>query len=103
MLGIGFVRVSADGGGDACCGWVEVERGQVMEHIEAMASELNEFGWRKLRAETGAVDVAANGSDGSDGAEGVEDFIAADVAGVEDVIDAAQGADGFGPQETVRV
>ncbi len=93
----------ADDGGDSGGGWVEVERGKIVEHIEAVPGEFDEFGGWKLGAGAGAVDVSADGGDGREGAERVENLNVANIAGVEDVIDAAQGSDGFRTQKAMRV
>ena len=49
------------------------------------------------------VDVAADGCDGGNLAEGVEDVRVADVAGVEDVLDATECIEGLWAEQAVGV
>lgn len=103
MLDGRLVRVPADDGRDAGRGWVEVEGGEIMQHVEVVSGKLDELGGRKLGAWAEAVDVSAYGGDGGDGAEGVDNRRVADVTGVEDVIDAAESGEGFGAEQAVSV
>ena len=55
------------------------------------------------RAAAEIVDVAGAGRDGRDGAQLVEHRFAADVAGVKDVVDAAEGLEHFGAEQAMRI
>lgn len=96
-----------DGGEFGGCG-VEVERLEVVEHVEVEARarrvlDEDDFGLGQAGAGVAAVDVAADGGDGGDPGERVEDGDFAHVAEVEDAVDAAEGGDGFGTEEAVGV
>lgn len=74
-----------------------------MQHVDAVAGQLNEFGGRKLGAGSEGVDVAANSREGCDGAESSEDCGVSDVSGVEDMFYTMQRGKGFGTEQAVGV
>jgi hypothetical protein len=82
---------------------LDVEVGKVVEHVDEAAAELEGFGGGEVGAGAVAVDVAANGGDGSNVAEGFEDVGVADVAGVEDVVDAREEREKLWAEEAVGV
>jgi hypothetical protein len=64
---------------------------QVVQQIEVVTFEEDNFCFRQFARWAFAVDVAADRGDGSDLFEFIEDGDLADVAQVEDVIDTGQG------------
>lgn len=73
-----------------------------VRQVEAQAAQGHSRGLARV-AQTEAVDVARHRGDGRDGAQLEEHFFAADVAAVEDVIDAREGRVDFLPEEAVGV
>lgn len=98
-----LVGVAVEDDGHAGGLRLDIEIVQSVDHVDQAAGELYGLGGREGGAGAGTVDVAANGGEGGDLAEGVEDGWVAYVAGVEDVVDAAEGHDGFGAEEAVGV
>lgn len=98
-----LVRVAADDGADAGGGGVEVEVVHGVHEVEEVAGELDGLGWREIGAGARGVDVATDGGDGRDLLKGAEDGDLADVAGVEDMVDAGEGGERLGTEEAVGV
>ncbi len=103
MFDGGLVGMPTDDGGDACRARVKVDLGEVVQHVEAISGNPDDFCCRKLGAGACSVDVAADGGGGREGAEGFEDLDVADVSGMKNMIDAAQSDDGFGTEQAVGV
>lgn len=98
-----FVAVTVKDGTEACGGWVEVELLDVVEQVEVMVGERDDFGCRQEGTGATCIDVAADGGDWGDFGEGAEDFRVADVAEVEDVIGAGEEREQFGAKKAVGV
>ena len=96
-----------DGGKFRCCG-VEVEGLEVVEQVKVEAGvgrvlDEDYVGFGQFAADAFAVHVATDGGDGSDFAEVIEDGGFADVAEVEDAVDAMEGGSDFRAEETVGI
>jgi hypothetical protein len=102
------VGVAMEDRGELCGCGVKVERLEVVQHVDVEAAvgrvfDEDDVGFGELGAGAFAVDVAANGGDGSDFGEIVEDGGFANVAEVEDAVDAVKGGSNFRTEETVGV
>ena len=82
---------------------VQVERVPVVEDIEVYRSDLDYFGLGQVGCPGGCVHISANGMDGGDFGELIQDIWIADVAGMDDDLDALEGFEGFGAEEAVGV
>lgn len=86
----GFVGVPVEDSGEARGRRVEVEGLDVVQQVEVGAFEQEHLGLGEAAARALGVDIAADGSDGRDLSQGVEDGWIADVAEVQDAVDAFQ-------------
>ena len=91
-----------DGGEFSRCG-IEVEGLEIMEHIDVAALAEEDFSFGQPGAGAIAIDIAADSGDGRDFGQLIEDGDFADVANVEDAIDAAQCGSDLRAEETVGV
>jgi hypothetical protein len=82
---------------------VEVELGEIVQHVNADAADLQLGTLRHGSRPAVAIVVAAHRGERRDLAQRVEDQRIADVAGVDDVRRAAQEAQRLGSKQTVRV
>jgi hypothetical protein len=98
-----LMRVAEDHDADPCVCRLQVEFVQTMQHVNEAAAELDDFGNWKLGAGAGAIDVAANGSHWRDLAQFVEDGWVADIACMQDVVNAGETRREFGAEQTVGV
>lgn len=100
---IRHVRVAEENGGEFGGGRIEVERCQIVQHVEVVIGGEIDLGRRQIGAGAFAVGVAVNGGDGRDARQSLQDRGLADIAHVENVIDAGQRCQKFGTNESVRV
>ncbi len=75
----------------------------VVQHIKGMAVEGDHFRSRQVGARTAHIDVAADGCDRGEVAQRIQDRRVADVAGMQDVLDAAQGFDCLRPEQAMGI
>src|SRR5712692_4140804 len=78
---------------------------RAIEDVHQQEVQPTQLGARRLArlAAAEAIDISGAGGDRRDGAELRQQLLAADVAGVEDVIDTAEGVEHLGAQEAVGV
>jgi len=95
--------VAIEDDGKFCCSRVEVERTDVVQQVEVVSFEKEDFGFRQAAARTLAIDVAAHGMEGSYLFEFFENGWFADVAEVKDVLDACERRQNFRAQKAVRI
>src|ERR1039458_4738344 len=100
---VGHVRVAEEHGGELSGGGVQVERVEVVEHVDVAAAEEENLRLRKLAARAVAVHIAADGGDRSDLAQILENGRLAHVAQVQNALDAGEGGGDFGAEEAVRI
>lgn len=103
MADLGFVGVAVEDGGEFGGGGVEAEVPNIVKHVDVGAFKEHDFSFGQAAAAACAVDVAADGGERRDGGEGVEDFGVADVAEVEDGVDALEKGENFGAEQAVGV
>ncbi len=95
--------VSADNRRKPRSGGIEIQRIAVMQHVEGVTVERNHFRSGQVGASPECIDVAAYGRDRGQFPKRIQNQWVADVAGVENMVDAAQGFDRFGAQQTVGI
>jgi hypothetical protein len=105
---IGNVGMAVEDGGEFGCGGIEAQSLEIVEHVDAEAGsgrilDEDDVGFGQLGAGAFAVDVAANGGDGSYFGEFVEDGGIADIADMQDTVDALESGSDFRAKETVGV
>jgi len=104
------VRVPRDDDGESRGGWIEIEVGQVVDHVGehpepagAIRSELHHLALREGRPERAAVGVAAHGEHGGESAQPIEDLRAPDVSGMNDHVRPLEGSEGLLPEQPVGI
>ena len=100
--------VAVEDSGELCCGGIEVEGLEVVQHVDIEAAvgpvlDKDDFGFGEAGAGAFAVDVAANGGDGSDFGKVIEDGDFSYVATVEDAVDALESGSDFRAEEAVGI
>lgn len=75
----------------------------VVQHIEVVSFEEDDFGFRQLAAPAGAIDITANGGNGSYFFKRFKDCKISDIAQVKDVLDSLESGYHFRPQLAVRI
>lgn len=83
--------------------WIDVERRAIVDHKDLRTRDSHGGHRRQARGPRPAIVVAAHCRYRSKARQRCEDLRVANVAGMDDVIAAAQCALGLGAQETVRV
>src|SRR5580698_430935 len=74
-----------------------------MQEIESESPEVDHLRCRQLRTSPGPVDIAANGSQWSDRAQFIEDRRIADIARMQNMVDAGQRGDRLRSKQAMRV
>jgi hypothetical protein len=100
---VGDMRVAVEHGGEPSGCWIEVERAQVVEHVDIAVGDEDDFGFGEFAARAFAIDIAAYGCDWSDLAQLFEDGDFADVAEVKDAVDTGESGSYFWAEEAVGV
>jgi hypothetical protein len=100
---LGLVRVAGNYRAEASGLGLQVEVAQVVKHVEGYVSAFDDDGGRKFSGPWSGVDVAAHGEDRSNGTEADENFGCANVACVENQVDAEQSALGFRAEKAVSI
>lgn len=98
-----LVGVAADDGGESGGFGVEVEGVEVVNDVDNSAGEFDDFSSVETLGPGLDVDIAADGGDGRDFLERGNDLRIADVAGMDDVLRAAQESERFRTEQAVRV
>ena len=102
------VGVAVEDRGKFGCGGVEVQRFEVMEHVEVEARvgrvlDEDDVGLGQLAAGAFSVDVAADRSYRRNLLQSFKDRRSADVAEMEDAVDAGEGWQDFGAEDAVGI
>jgi hypothetical protein len=82
---------------------VQIERLPIVQHVKRTIVKGNHLYRWQPGAEAVLVDVAAYGGDWGQGPQGIQNSWVANVAGMQYVVDTAQGGEGFWPHEAVRI
>jgi hypothetical protein len=82
---------------------LEIQLSQIVQHIDANATQLKHSSFRQFARPRSFVDIAANGGDGSNRGKLFEDFGRADISRMNDVFAPAQSFDGLRAQQAVGV
>jgi hypothetical protein len=83
--------------------WFEVQRCQIMKHIDRNASQFEHLSLRQFERPCPFVDVATHGGGGGNRGKLLEDIGRADIPGMNDVLAPAQRFDCLRTQQAVRV
>jgi hypothetical protein len=102
------MRVAMEDGGEFCCGGIEVQGFEVVQHVDVEAGVVRVFdehdvGFGQLSAEAFSVDVAADRRDRSDLRELGQYRGIADVADMQDTVDTFESGGDFRAKETVGI
>ncbi len=105
---VGHVSVTVEDSGEFGGSGIEVEGLEVVKHIDVEAGvgrvlDQDDFGFRELGAGSFAIDVAADCCHRCELFQSFEDRRFADIADVEDAVDAAECWSDFGAEETMSV
>ena len=100
--------MAVEDGGKFGGGGVQVERFEVVEHVDVEACvrrifDEDDFGFGQFAACAFSVDVAANGGDGGDFGEFGQYKGIAHVADMQDAVDALESWSDFGAEEAVGI
>jgi len=95
---VGHMRVAEEDGGKLPCRGVEVQRIQVMKHVDVAIRDEHNVGLGQFAAWALAVHVAANRGDRSDVGELFQNRDFADVAEVENAVYSGQRGGNFGAE-----
>jgi hypothetical protein len=82
---------------------LEIEAREIVQNVDSDARDFDDFGFGQLACPCGFVDVAANRRDLRDSGKLIENFWRTHVAGVNDVLRAAQGFERFRAKQAVRI
>src|SRR5580704_8881333 len=102
-LDLRAMRMTRDDDIDAGRHGVEVERLAVVQHVDRAAAQLHERRLRIRDRPLALVDVAPDRRHRRDLAQALDHLGAADVSGMDDVVDAREPFDGLGTQKTMRI
>jgi hypothetical protein len=98
-----LVGMARDDRAEAAGDWIDVEGTEVVQNVQGRAADSGHVGLGQRVRPRATIDVAANNNEWSQPAERWKDLGIADVAGMDDEIDAAEGGDGFRPEPSVRI
>jgi len=82
---------------------LQIELSQIMQHIDGDSANLDDFCLRQLAGPGLFVDIAADRGHGRDRRKLIKNLGSAHIAGVDDVLRAAQRCESLGPKQTVGV
>jgi hypothetical protein len=99
----GNVRVAADHNRESGGFGLEVQRCQIVQHIDGDASDFEDFIFGQPLCPPLLVDVAANGGHGRNCGELRDDSGCPEIPGMNDVIRPAQSLDCLGTQQSVCI
>ena len=100
---LGHMAVAGDHDSESGRRGSDIEPGQVMQNVNADASDLDRFGLRKFSRPRVAVDVAADCGERRDSAQFLQNLRVPHVPGVNDALRTAQCVHSFGAKQSVRV
>ena len=84
------MRVPADHSRKPCCHWIQIKRMPVVQHIEGVPMQRNDFCSRQVGAGTAHIDIAANSGHRGQAAQRIQNGRIADIARMQDVLHTAQ-------------
>lgn len=99
----GLMSVAGNDRIEAGGSWFEVQFAEIVEHVKTGTGGLDDGGQRELQRPTLSIDIAADGKDGGDGFQLGENFRRANIAGMDDEMDATQGEQGLGAKKPVGI
>ena len=82
---------------------IQIELLHIVQHVDAVAAELDQLGGRQMAACAAFVDVAANRCHRSDFGQGGENLWISDISGVKDMFCTLQCLERFRAQQTVGI
>ncbi len=97
------MRVAEEHGGKLPGGWVEMQRVQVVEHVDVAAIEKQYIGLRKFTAWAFAVNVSADRRHGSNLPQRFENGRFANIAEVQNALDSSQRRRNLRPQQAMGI
>jgi hypothetical protein len=81
----------------------EVERREIVQHVDGEAIHFEHFRLRKLARPSAGVDVATHRGDGRNSCERLQNFRRTDIARVNDALRTAQRRKRFRPKQSVSI
>jgi len=97
------MRVAVEDSGKLCGDGIEMQRAEIVQQVDVVTLKQEYIGFGQATARALGVDVAADCMDGSDFFQCLEDGRSADVAQMQDVIDAGECGKHFRAQKSVGV
>jgi len=100
---LGDMAVTADNDREPAGLWIEVQPGQIVEHVDENAAGVGDFSFRQLACPRGLVDIAAHHGQRGDLCKFLKNLGRTNVPGVNDSLASPQRLERLGTQQTVRV
>lgn len=82
---------------------LQIQLRQIVQDVNRRTAEFDYFGLRESASPGALIDVAANRRERRDCYQGFENFGITDIAGMNNVVRAAQGLNRFRPEQAVRI